>query len=286
MHTPTLLPVSIIGGGPAGCACALWLHRLGIKVHLYEAAGHPGGLQARSPYENLWLPGVQGRTGQAVARALQAHLDSEAVPYSLRQPVRRIDPTPEGFRLHFTDKPPHLSRFVVLATGSVPRRGPFQPGDTVIIGPGDPMEAAPVTGRRIAVLGGGDNAYDQARFLCQRGAAKVVIFSRSPPRGQALLRAQIPQVPVRIGPYHADQTSLTVDDEPFDLFAVMYGFEAVLPQGLTPDLENGYIRVDRFGETSLRNLFACGEVTDYWHPCVATASAHGIQVAKQISLRP
>jgi hypothetical protein len=26
-------------------------------------------------------------------------------------------------------------------------------------------------------------------------------------------------------------------------------------------------------------------VTDYWHPCVTTAAAHGIQVAKQIALK-
>ncbi|WP_140984206.1 NAD(P)/FAD-dependent oxidoreductase [Asticcacaulis tiandongensis] len=284
MKPSTHLDVGIIGGGPAGCACALWLHKLGVTAHLIEGANRLGGLQARSPYENLWLPGVQGRTGQAVAQAFQTHLDSDQVPYSLNQRVHHITPTPDGFALH-TDTGTLTPRFVVIATGTLPRSGPFIASDTVLIGPGVDIENTPVEGRKIAVLGGGDNAYDQARFLRDRNAAEVVIFSRSPPRGQTTLRQLIPDVPIRIGPYHADQHTMTINDEYFDLFAVMYGFEAIIPEGLIPDLDNGYIRVNRFGETSIANLYACGEVTDYWHPCVATATAHGIQVAKQISLR-
>jgi thioredoxin reductase len=45
------------------------------------------------------------------------------------------------------------------------------------------------------------------------------------------------------------------------------------------------VRVDRFGETSQPGVYACGEVTDFWHPCVTTAAAHGVQVAKQISMQ-
>jgi hypothetical protein len=31
-------------------------------------------------------------------------------------------------------------------------------------------------------------------------------------------------------------------------------------------------------------LFAAGEVTNFWHPCVTTAYAHGVQVAKSIQI--
>ena len=113
----------------------------------------------------------------------------------------------------------------------------------------------------------------------------MTIFSRSPQRAQKLLQDMIPDVPVVFGPYQADPASMTVNGETFNAFGIMFGFEAVVPQGLTLDLENGYVRVDRFGETSVPGVFACGEVTDYWHPCVTTAAAHGIQVAKHISLR-
>ena len=132
------------------------------------------------------------------------------------------------------------------------------------------------------ILGGGDNAFDQARFARDRGG-QVTVFSRGEPRAQKMLRDQILNVRVVAGPYEAQQKAMTVNGEAFDAFGVMYGFEAVLPDGLKPRRKGGYIQVNRLGETSLPEVYACGEVTDYWHPCVTTAAAHGIQVAKQIA---
>lgn len=272
--------VVIIGAGPAGISCAIWLHKLGVNCVLLEAAEQAGGLQTVSPYENLWVPGVQGRTGQDIARALQDHVEALGIDLRLARRVEAVEP---GWKVATADGVIEAS-FVVLATGTQPRAGDFRPSPTVAIGPGTPVEAMEVAGRSVAVLGGGDNAFDQARFLVERGA-RPTVFSRTPPRAQKLLQDLIPQVPVIAGPYAASQDAMTINGAPFDLFAVMYGFEAVLPPGIEPRLDNGYVAVDRFGATSLPGLFACGEVTDYWHPCVTTAAAHGIQVAKQISLR-
>ncbi|MEI9903672.1 MAG: NAD(P)/FAD-dependent oxidoreductase [Asticcacaulis sp.] len=266
----------IIGGGPAGIACAIWLNKLGVACTLFEAAPRLGGLQTLSPYENLWIPGVQGRTGQEVAADLAGHAMELGVDVRLDAPVTQVLP---GYRIGDIEAP-----FVVIATGTRPRAGGFKASADVAIGPGTPMEAMPVAGRRIAILGGGDNAFDQARFVRDRGG-HVTVFSRSSPRAQTLLQAMIPDVPIIAGPYIADQGAMTVNGEAFDAFGVMYGFEAVVPPGLDPAMEGGYVAVNRQGETSLPGVYACGEVTDYWHPCVSTAIAHGVQVAKQISLK-
>ena len=267
----------ILGGGPAGLAAAIWLTRLGVDAVLLERAGALGGLQRRSPYENLWIPGVQGKTGQDVARALADHAAAAGVPTGLNHtaPVSH-----DGLYRTGAFEAPYL----VIATGATPRAGRFSPSATVAIGPGEPMEALDVSNRRVAILGGGDNAFDQARFVRDRGG-RVTVFSRGEPRAQTLLRAMIPDVRIVIGPYEARQRAMTVNDEAFDAFGVMYGFEAVVPEGLKPRRRHGYIQVNRLGETSLPGVYACGEITDYWHPCVTTAAAHGIQVAKQISLR-
>ena len=269
----------IIGGGPAGISCAIWLKKLGVECVLLEASGQLGGLQMRSPYENLWIPGVQGKTGQQVAASLADHANAVGIDVRLNCPAVSVEgqqvTTPAG-----TYSAPYL----VIATGSRPRTGGFTASDRIIIGPGVGMEALDVKGRRVAIFGGGDNAFDQARFVRDRGG-HVTIFSRNFPRAQKLLQDMIPDVPVFIGPYQMDQEAMAINSEAFDAFGVMYGFEAVVPEGLRPDLENGYIRVDRFGQTSLPGIHACGEVTDYWHPCVTTSAAHGIQVAKQISIK-
>ncbi len=267
----------ILGGGPAGIAAAIWLAKLGVDAILLERSGALGGLQRRSPYENLWIPGVQGKTGQEVARALADHAAAAGVEVRLNHaaPV-----TYNGAYQTGTVSAPCL----VIATGTTPRAGRFHPAANVAIGPGEPMEALDVTGKRVAILGGGDNAFDQARFVRDRGG-EVAVFSRGEPRAQRLLRDMIPDVRVVAGAYDARQKTMTVNGEAFDAFGVMYGFEAVVPEGLKPRRLRGYVQVNRFGETSMPGVYACGEVTDYWHPCVTTAAAHGVQVARQIATK-
>lgn len=272
--------VIIIGGGPAGLSCAIWLKQLGVEALVLEASGRLGGLQTRSPYENLWIPGVQGRTGEQVAASLAGHAAAVGVEARVNCPALSVAPgfsvtTPDGVL---------TAPFIVVATGSTPRTGGFRAAANVAIGPGEPMEALDVKGRRVAILGGGDNAFDQAKFVRDRDG-QVTLFSRSEPRAQKLLRDRIPDVPVVIGSYVADQDTMTVNGAPFDGFGIQYGFEAVVPAGLDIRGSDGYVEVDRFGETRLPGIFACGEVTDFWHPCVTTSAAHGVQVAKQISKR-
>ncbi len=267
----------ILGGGPAGISAAIWLKKLGVDVVLVERSGALGGLQGRSPYENLWIPGVQGKTGQDVARALAGHAMALGVEARLNHQAPVV--VGDGYTCGDVSAP-----YLVIATGSMPRAGRFTPSPTVAIGPGEPMEALDVKDRRVAILGGGDNAFDQARFVGDRGG-RVTVFSRGEPRAQKMLQAMIPDVRVVAGPYEARQKTMTVNGEAFDVFGVMYGFEAVVPDGLKPRRQSGYVKVNRFGETSLPGVYACGEVTDYWHPCVTTAAAHGVQVARQIATR-
>src|SRR6266581_401003 len=49
--------VPIIGGGPAGMSCALWLHNYGLKPVIIEQADALGGMARLSPYPNAWLLG-------------------------------------------------------------------------------------------------------------------------------------------------------------------------------------------------------------------------------------
>jgi len=275
--------VIIIGGGPAGLSCAIWLTKLGVGSLLLEASGILGGLQTRSPYENLWIPGVQGKTGQQVAASIAQHAAAVGAELRVGQPAQAVTRDGDGFRVTTPQGEVH-GRFVVIATGSTPRAGGFTPSRTVAIGPGEPMEALDVKGRAVAILGGGDNAFDQARFVRDRGG-RVTVYSRNAPRAQKLLQDLVPDIPVVIGPYEARQSDMTVNGQHFDCFGIQYGFEAVVPAGLDLACQDGYVAVDRFGETSLANVFACGEVTDFWHPCVTTSAAHGVQVAKQISKR-
>jgi thioredoxin reductase len=276
--------VIVVGGGPAGAACALWAHQLGLRVLLIEAGPEMGGLQRRSPYVNRWLPGVPGRTGQEVAASLQSHLVSAAVPHLLDFAVKTIRRGADRAPWDVSDgRITHVAHHVVIATGSRPRHGGFVETDRVGIGPGMPMERLPMAGQRVAILGGGDNAFDQAAFALQRGARSVDIYCRRAPGAQPLLQQQVDPARVHVGPFHANVAAMTVNGTPYDLLGIQFGFEASIPGGLRLPLNDGYIHVDRRGAVpGFPGLFAAGEVTNYWQPCVTTAYAHGVQVAKSI----
>src|ERR1700744_1113878 len=81
----------ILGGGPAGLSAAIWLKKLGVDAVLLERSGDLGGLQRRSPYENLWIPGFEGKTGQGLAGALADHAAPLGVEVRLnhQSPVMR-----------------------------------------------------------------------------------------------------------------------------------------------------------------------------------------------------
>jgi thioredoxin reductase len=91
---------------------------------------------------------------------------------------------------------------------------------------------------------------------------------------------------VRIGAYVVDPVSIHVDEEDYDLLLVMYGWEPVpvfaSQLGLERDAK-GYLAVDfHTCETSVRGVYAIGEVTARSHPSVVTAMADGVTAAKAI----
>jgi thioredoxin reductase (NADPH) len=56
----------VIGGGPAGASCALWLKLLGFSPTIIEERSRLGGLQNDSPYQNDWITPLVGLSGREV----------------------------------------------------------------------------------------------------------------------------------------------------------------------------------------------------------------------------
>lgn len=70
----------IVGGGPAGASCALWLKMLGFKPCIVERRATLGGLQNENPYPNQWIAPIFGKSGvEVAAKAIQRTLERDAV---------------------------------------------------------------------------------------------------------------------------------------------------------------------------------------------------------------
>jgi len=292
-HGTAIHETAILGGGPAGASCALWLKQLGFNPLLLEKRAALGGLQALSPYPNLWLAGLGDQTGVAFAAKLQEQLKDLGVATVCSAEVVALERGEGGFRTHYRtsgSRELHLAetRFLVAATGVRPRDGGIGPGPGLIFGPGAGVAESDFTGMRVAILGGGDNALENHGLVKAAGAASVTVFARSL-RARAALVAAVPESDLRVGSYSVDAGALQVAGEPFERILVLYGWRpnSEVLAGLSPALDGeGFVRTAvESAETNLPGLYAIGELARRGHPCCATSLADGVTAARAIQDR-
>jgi dihydropyrimidine dehydrogenase (NAD+) subunit PreA len=169
----TGLRVAIVGGGPAGLACAAELRRAGIGVTVHDAKDRPGGLA-----DHGIVPWRLPRQLVALeVREVEA-AGARIVPGS--RVGRDVDP---HALLSAHDA-------VVVATGLGHGRALGIAGEDkagvedalAVIGRAiDGSAAGEAVGRRVGVIGGGSTAFDAAAAAVRLGAEEVTLFYRRGP---------------------------------------------------------------------------------------------------------
>ncbi|MCU6619576.1 NAD(P)/FAD-dependent oxidoreductase [Achromobacter mucicolens] len=286
----------IVGGGPAGASCALWLARLGLSPLLVEASARLGGLGNDNPFADDWIAVLPGVTGQQVAANIDASVRAANVPLRLETRVAGVRPCKGGIEATLSgpdgEQTLARARTLVIASGvrakGLPGHPPGASWPGVLIGPGSPIVAQDYSGLSVAVLGGGDNAFENFVYVRNRGARTVHLYARSV-RAQQQWVTRAGSEGVHIGPYQVEPAARSVDGRQYDLILVFYGWE---PQAAFADTlhlardERGYIRTDfATAETSVPDIYAIGEVAHRMHPCVVTSMADGVVAAKAIQRR-
>ena len=148
--------VIIIGGGPAGIACAVQLKRYGIDPLIIEK-DEIGGL-----LKNAWrldnFPGYpDGISGPVLVEKLKEHLGRFEIR-SLKSEVRNVKYADGQFYLENEAKAFQCD-LLVIATGTRPKHS----GD----GFTEVYPLRNVKGKRIDIIGAGDAAFDYAMTLCK-----------------------------------------------------------------------------------------------------------------------
>jgi thioredoxin reductase (NADPH) len=284
-----MIDAVILGAGPAGVSCAVWLARLGFAPLVVEATDSVGGLCRKNPYPDNWNASLPGVAGVQVADQLARSLDQANVPVVF---YRRVDAVAqEG--AHFLiqgSEPGEAMRAanLVLATGVRPRRlaGPNVEG--ILTGPGHHILDQDFIGKRVAVLGGGDNAFENALYAQEQGATEVHLFARNV-RAQRQFVRRFASAHVHQGTYTVDPVHRAVNGHPYDLLLVFYGWEPCTDFAESLALQrsvSGFIATDMLtAQTSVPGVYAIGEVAQRQHPCVVTALADGVTAAKAIQAK-
>lgn len=169
--------VIIIGAGPAGMAAAIYAKRARLSCLVIEKTGGQGG-QILNTYEVDNYPGMPGLGGYDLAMAFKEHCDKmdvkfvtdEVVGLGLDDKIKQVFGQDEIYECHC----------VIITTGA--RYAKLKvPGEDDLSGAGvsycATCDGAFFRGRRVAVVGGGDVAVEDAIFLA-RGCEKVFLIHR------------------------------------------------------------------------------------------------------------
>jgi thioredoxin reductase len=171
-----MIPVAIIGAGPAGIAAAIQLKRSGIEFLLLEKERIGGLLNEANLLENF--PGIpNGIPGRTLTTRLKHQLSAAGITVEKAQ-VLRLEYHDSCFMVQ-TEKQTIKASKVILACGTLPLPpGPpldlFQPQDRIF---NSVLPLLKSRQKTIAVIGGGDAAFDYALNLA--GKNKVHILNRS-----------------------------------------------------------------------------------------------------------
>jgi dihydroneopterin aldolase len=304
--TPEVLDAVIVGAGPAGCSAASWLAQSGLRACLIEKAAVACPQLEALDFAQDWVLGSPGATPRELGRAYAAHLVS--LPGADLRLGRALDGLQRGddglWDLQTSGGAGLRAHAVVLATGLRPRRPAtyFEQAGAR----GRVLDALELTACRatlapasVLVLGGGDNAAENALYLHEHGH-RVTVWTRGRWRAQpellarldaasGLERLQGSPAPELLSA-SADGLRLRLGDgstRDFDLLATMFGFD---PEPATLALARAALRVAGLpvsAGTGLPQapdygLIACGDAAGGQHPCIQTALADGVRAAKQV----
>lgn len=298
------LDLVVVGAGPAGISAALWARSLELEVEVVDAAPRPGGQLHVVHFHPLAVPGFEQGDGPALAATYARQLDAAGVPWrgdsaavSLRPAAR-----PGGLaEVGVMGSDPVAARAVLVATG-VRRRRLGVPGERELEGRGVSFSATRdheyLAGRPVAVVGGGDAAFENALILAATGSP-VELIVRGDARARAEFRERVadePRIRVLSG---ARVTAVLGETEVTGVRVARDGAETDLPTrgvvvkiGVLPNSEwcrealatdaDGYVMADGTLATSAPGVWAAGDIVRPEPPSIPVAIGQGAQAAAAI----
>ncbi|MBR1899213.1 MAG: FAD-dependent oxidoreductase [Oscillospiraceae bacterium] len=172
----TKYDVIIVGGGPAGLSAAVYCRRALLRTLVVEKDYMGlGMIAAADRVENY--PGVPSVQGYDLAMAMHRQAETLGAEF-LEAHVEEIEPAKTGFLLQCKQHAPLSARCVIYAAGASYRRLEVPGIEQMGVSYCATCDGAFYHGQEVAVIGGGDAAFDDALYLSGI-ASKVYPIHRS-----------------------------------------------------------------------------------------------------------
>ncbi len=286
--------IIIIGSGPAGLSAAIYAQRACLDTIVIEKNGISGG-QVLNTWEVDNYPGFPGVTGFELSRQFREHanklgarvVQDEVVQVELSGNVKKVVCEEETYE----------ARCVILASGAHHRTLEV-PGEEELRGAGvsycATCDGAFFRGRTVAVVGGGDAALEDAIFLARMCEKVYIVHRRDKLRGAKRLQERLQALENIEFVWNSETVAIegngqvealrlrqtkTGEEKRLDVdgvfIAVGIAPESELYAGQLELDEQGYIRADESGQTSVPGVFAAGDVRTKALRQILTAASDG-----------
>lgn len=298
--------VLIIGGGPAGISAAVWCKRLGVECLLLEEQAQLGGQLFTIYNEIIDYPGIQAENGIEMQRKMVQHFIDMDCLYEANTKVISINERSKTVKVKQQETEKEIGyTYLILATGSSQRKLRV-PGEQQMIDRGEVYSASAdgerLKGKRVALIGGGDRAFEGAHLLASK-AKEVYLIHRSThfkAREQYVEKVlSDPGVKVMTdtevtaihGKHHVTSIDLKSKNSECENLSV----DAVLIRlGVAPNVElikekvtttqSGLIVINEVHQSSNPYIYAIGDAcTTPLFSSISSSAGQGAIVAKQLS---
>jgi thioredoxin reductase (NADPH) len=290
----------IVGSGPAGYTAALYAARANLDVLLYQGFEAGGQLMLTSDVENYpgYRDGVTGPDMMDDLEAQAARFGAEMRPEN----VDRVDFSERPFKLWAEgEEEPVLARAVVIATGAKAKWLGL-PGEQRLMGRGV-SGCATCDGfffkeKRVAVVGGGDTAMEEALFLSKFAGEVLIIHRRDEFRASKIMLERARKNPkidfitdtvVRdvIGEDSVQGLRIESLKTGEEREIEVDGFFAAIGHAPATEIFKGQVEMDEGGYilqkentmTSVPGVFSAGDVSDKRYRQAVTAAGDGCRAA-------